>query len=210
MIYKCFDDQNLAAALPAALLLLNERALGQSGLDLSRFDLVSETRPEMSDGHADEVSPAGANVFAKGVRMLRQNGVRATTKHASRWGAARLSSGLLSVGSRFEPSVIAMQGIAVSHYVGVSKFAHLLESLKKKRAWIQERRKRTDAEILPLFIDPFFSQYPDERYMRFYQWVNRILELDERFGVGDPLHRQGAGEAGNPLPRQGEGQGGGR
>jgi hypothetical protein len=46
--------------------------------------------------------------------------------------------------------------------------------------------------------------------MRFYHWVNRILELDERFGVGDPLHRQGAGEAGNPLPRQGEGQGGGR
>jgi GT2 family glycosyltransferase len=36
-IYKCLDDASLAAALPAALYLLNERALTLSGLDLADF-----------------------------------------------------------------------------------------------------------------------------------------------------------------------------
>jgi len=191
MIYKCFDDQNLAAALPAALLLLNERALLQSGIDRSRFALVKgETTPGIGDGQGDpaaEGSPAGSNVFAKGVRMLRHDGVRATTRHASRWWSARLNEVLLKASSRLEPRWIMVYGVAVSYYIGVSQFAHLLESLKKKRAWIQERRKRTDAEILPLFVDPFFSPYPDEQFLKFYHWVNRILELDSRFGA--PPHR---------------------
>ena len=38
-IYKCFDDANLAAALPAALLLLNEKALRISHLDVSEYIL---------------------------------------------------------------------------------------------------------------------------------------------------------------------------
>jgi GT2 family glycosyltransferase len=186
MIYKCFDDQNLAAALPAALLLLNERALRQSGLDRGRFMLVTgETAPGMVDERGDPViegSPARSNIFARGLRMLRQDGVRATASHASRWGLTRLIALLLKVRNRFEPHVIVLHSVAVSHYIGVSQFAHLLESLKEKRAWIQERRKRTDAEILPLFVNPFFAQYPDDQYLRFYRWVNRILELDGRFG----------------------------
>jgi GT2 family glycosyltransferase len=191
MIYKCFDDQNLAAALPAALLLLNERALVQSGLDRSRFTLVSgATTLGIGDGQghpATEDSPAGSNAFAKGFRMLRQDGVRATTKHAARWAPARLTAELLKVSNRFEPGGMVLHPVAVSHYIGVSQFAHLLESLKEKRAWIQERRKRTDAEILPLFVDPFFAQLPVEQYVKFYRWFNHILELDERFGHAPAL-----------------------
>jgi len=187
MIFKCFDDQNLAAALPAALLLLNERALSLSGLDagdftLGEFDRTAQLVDEQGDP-AIVGSMARPSIFVRAGRTLRRDGIRTTAFLAAGWALTLVAGFFLWMRDQFRPSLLIVPGVTVSHYVGVSQFAHLLGSLKKKRAWIQERRKRTDAEIMPLFLNPLFSQYPDDRYVRFYRWMNRILELDQRFEV---------------------------
>jgi GT2 family glycosyltransferase len=187
MIYKCFDDQNLAAALPAALLLLNERALSIAGVDRGRFTMVAaESTAKAVDGQndaADKDSAPRAGLIAKGRRVLRQDGVRTAALRTAGWGVTKVASGLLSMRGRSQPRVVVLPGVAVSHYIAASQFAHLLESLKRKRAWIQERRKRTDAEILPLFVDPFYASYADDQYLKFYRSITSILDLESRFGA---------------------------
>lgn len=187
MIYKCFDDQNLAAALPAALVLLNERALSLSGLNAADFTLGEfDKTAELVDEQGDALivgSLARPNLFVRALRVLRQDGVRLTAFLAAGWALTLIAGFLLWMRDQFRPSVFIVPGVTVSHYVGVSEFAHLLGSLRKKRAWIQERRKRSDAELLPLFVNPLFAQYPDDQYVRFYRWMNRVLELDKRFAV---------------------------
>jgi GT2 family glycosyltransferase len=179
MIYKCFDDKNLAAALPAALLLLNERALLQSGLDRGKFVVGAAGSPPATAAG----SPAASSTFAKGRKALDQKGVRTTASHAAGWALARVAAFVLATRNRFRPSLVIVPGVTMSHYLGESEFAQLLESLGKKRAWIQERRKRTDIEILPLFVDPLQAQYADERYLKFYSLINRTFGLDKRFSA---------------------------
>jgi GT2 family glycosyltransferase len=180
MIYKCFDEQNLAAALPAAMLLLNERALSMAGVDRSQFAMGEVAGPPSAfDGQ--DVAAAKPSLFTRGRRALRREGFRTAALRTAGWGATRLASGLLSIRGRSQPGVVVLPGVAVSHYIAVSQFARLLESLKAKRQWIQERRKRTDAEILPLFVDPFFASYAEPEYLKFYRWLNRVLELEARF-----------------------------
>jgi hypothetical protein len=74
-----------------------------------------------------------------------------------------------------------MPGVTASHYVALSEFAHRLDSLNEKRAWIQSRRLRSDAEIVPLFQEPFYPGYNDERYIWFMAWLCRVQGLDRRF-----------------------------
>jgi GT2 family glycosyltransferase len=184
MIYKCFDDDNLAAALPTALLLQNERALSVSGLNRRSFDFNDQASTSDSEqgttGGPALSRPAG--VLARGRRVVRQEGLAMAARKAfhllDRWFAAVMSA---TVGLA-RPRYFVVRGVALSHYIAQSQFAHQLESLNKKRAWIQSRRTRTDPEILPLFEDAFYSSHQDAEYERFYRWLCRVQGLDRRFG----------------------------
>jgi GT2 family glycosyltransferase len=184
MIYKCFDDENLAAALPAALLLMNERALDLTGLHRGTFDFPGQVRPAAGQPSAN-VASAPAEVpglIARGRRVLREEGVASALGKAlgvlGRWTVA----GLAALSGQIRPRHFVFLGVSASHYVAQSQFAHQLEALNKKRSWIQSRRKRSDAEILPLFVDPFFTSEPDTRYVEFYRWLCQVQGLDRRFG----------------------------
>jgi hypothetical protein len=74
--------------------------------------------------------------------------------------------------------------ITMSHYVGLSEFAHSLESLQRKRRFVQQRRARTDSELLPLFYFALEPSYHQGRYIEFHNWLCRVLSLDERFRAG--------------------------
>jgi len=85
--------------------------------------------------------------------------------------------------ARLPPRHFVVGAPALGYFVGISRFAGELESLNQKRAYIQGHRKRSDSEILPLFVDPFHPIYPDPHFRRFSRWLFRVQGLDRRFGA---------------------------
>jgi GT2 family glycosyltransferase len=183
MIYKCFDDDNLAAALPAALLLMNERALRMSGVDVNSFDLDSQARRPGSLQPPTAVSVEGTTrgPIARGRRVLREEGLMAATRKGFGLGNRWLMAGLVALMGQVRPRHYFFLGLAASHYVAQSQFAHRLDSLNEKRQWIQSRRTRSDADLLPLLVDPFYNSFDDARYVEFYRWLCKVQGLDRRF-----------------------------
>jgi GT2 family glycosyltransferase len=183
-IYKCFDDQNLAAALPAAMLLLNDRALRMSRLDTGRFEVglkVPGGQASTPSSSSSTVVAGRPSFFGKVRRVVREEGFKVAFRKAGHLTEAWIVDGLIAILNQFGDHSYRMYGVTASHYVALSQFAQQLESLNEKRAWIQGRRRRSDAEILPLFQEPFYSGYANEGYLQFYRWLCRVQGLDRRF-----------------------------
>jgi GT2 family glycosyltransferase len=194
-IYKCFDDDNLAAALPAALILLNERALRVARTDPSDYFLEQprlELPDEVSSPASGPASRPQESVIAKVFRLTREEGVRGMLRKARRLARWRFDMFRLDfrrrspwtrirAGAGMEP----LPRLAMSHYVAVSDFAHHFEHLRAKRQWLQSRRVRTDDELLPLFHNALDPSYSDEKYVRFNRWLCQVLGLDQRFSKGE-------------------------
>jgi GT2 family glycosyltransferase len=186
MIYKCFDDDNLAAALPAALMLVNERGLEIAQLDIRKFsipgdaDPVTEAVPQWEESDFSAERPG---LVARGRKVLRDRGLRFAARKAIGQPIKLIVRVLSRIVERMPPRHFIVSGPAMAYYVGISRFAYQLESLNEKRAWIQARRKRSDAEILPLFVDPFYPIYPDPHFRRFSRWLFHVQGLDVRFGA---------------------------
>jgi len=102
-------------------------------------------------------------------------------RKAAHLTVAWIVDGLIAVLNQFGDHSYRMPGVTASHYVALSQFAHHLDALNEKRAWIQSRRRRSDAEIVPLFQEPFYSGYDNERYVQFLGWLCRVQGLDRRF-----------------------------
>lgn len=186
-IYKCLDDGNLAAALPAAMLLMNERALRIAGLKLSQFRLAERRRsprPALPGEAPIDAIEATGSLREQALRTLRTRGLAQFAIRGARFTVRQAASTVRKPwlkGGHFIPSV------ALSHYVAMHDFAASLKSLQEKRRWLQERRVRTDAELLPLFVDALRPTWDDPAYVRFYTWLVRTLNLEQRFGpVADP------------------------
>lgn len=185
-IYKCLDDANLALALPASMLLMNERALRIARVDVRRFRLdptaaalpdegLSRLQETAEDGDGSEplsalakarqtLSGEGwAQVVLKGGRYLR-HGV-----------ATQLRRPLMQDGSY-------MPNIAVSHQVALHEFAVSLGALNVKRQQLQSQRVRSDQELIPLLVEPLRPTWDDQSYVRFYQRLVEAAGLRRRFG----------------------------
>ncbi len=186
-IYKCLDDDNLAVVLPAAMMLLNERALGLSGLDLDGFRVSAMSRAQPPRNEPIRATaPAIASLREKAANVWHREGpaglLRKTVPFARRRGSAAVNR----VRERVFRDVALLPPLAVSHYVALSEFGHALETLQEKRRWLQERRTRTDAELFPLFVDPVHPSWNDPRYVAFFQHLVRVLGIDLRFSSKAP------------------------
>ena len=170
-IYKCLDDGNLAAALPAALLLLNERALLLSGLDRESFSF--------GPPRINTAAPVPRGIVPRAVRVLREEGIAALAAKSGRALRRRLADPTPGDGA------LTMEPIAVSHYVALSEFAHSLDRLREQRQKVQASRLRSDAQIIELAGGLLHPNWADRRYVEFYDWLNRIQGLDGRFGGRD-------------------------
>jgi GT2 family glycosyltransferase len=195
-IYKCFEDKTLAEALPAALLLLNERGLRLAEVDAEEFRLgpppggeVAQQGPSASAQRLYAYDPAEVfteSLAARARRVLREQGLGTAVYKTGRFLRWRTRSffvhRLLNILGQVQPEAFLMPGVAVSHYAAASQFAHSLDRVRAKRDWLSERRKRSDEELVPLFEDPFFANYSDPRYLAFYKWLTQVVGLDRRLG----------------------------
>jgi hypothetical protein len=169
------------------LLLLNERALEHARLDRRSFAIPGAADPsqaaEFQRKPGDSISDGAPNLMSRGRKVLREQGVGAAAAKALRQPGKWTLATLRPIVEQLRPKHFLLPAMAMSYYVGVSQFAHQLESLNRKRAWIQARRKRSDAEIIPLFVDPFYANYPDPHFHHFTRWLSRVQGLDRLFGV---------------------------
>jgi GT2 family glycosyltransferase len=177
-IYKCLDDANLALALPAALLLSNERALRLAEIPLDAFRIRRK-------GNPDPVQPGAAGGEGRGKSLpglppevLRELGplemVRKSARYLKHRTAAALRRPLLR-GGYFVPS------IALSHQVAMHEFAANLDTVMEKRRWLQSRRVRSDAELFPLLVEPLRPTWDDPDYVWFHRWLSTTMGLTSRF-----------------------------
>jgi GT2 family glycosyltransferase len=179
-IYKSYDDENLALVLPAALMLLNERALRMAKLGPERFSISGGASPPGRQG--GEVKTRAPESFPDEVRrVVREEGWRVAAQKGMHKTVAAIVDGLIAILNPLGAHSYRMPGVTAAHYVALSQFAHQLDALNEKRAWIQSRRRRSDAEIVPLFQEPFYPGYHDERYIQFLAWLCRVQGLDRRF-----------------------------
>ena len=186
-IYKSFDDANLAAALPVALLLTNERALRLAGIDSREFDLNGE-RPQLLAEPVNDPQTApngsmeGLSLVGKAGRVLEEQGPLDLARRSLTYSRRYLSLKYGQALRRMMPgNVVAIPAVSASHYVALAAFARSLPALNQKRRTIQAKRVRTDAEVLPLFGNALFPSYADPNYMRFHGWLSHTMGLDRRF-----------------------------
>src|SRR6266566_803907 len=187
MIYKCFDDDNLSAALPAALLLVNERGLELAELDSKLFEIPGDVPPPGDNApqweEGDSLRASVPSLLARGQRVLRERGLLVAFGKSLRQPIKLIVAGYGRLVALLPPRHLVVSAPAIAYFVGISRFASQLDSLNQKRAYIQQHRKRTDSEILPLLVDPFYPIYPDPHFRRFSRWLFHIQGLDRRFGA---------------------------
>jgi GT2 family glycosyltransferase len=183
-IFKNYDQANLDAVMPVALMLLNEKALSMAGIDKASY------RPGANAGsdHTELVQPPPVprltrkNAAQKALRIVRQEGWRQLARKSAKKGEGLLREALRRPARNHGPMPSSLPELALSHLVAISEFAHNLAELESRREWLQSRRKRSDEEVLGLekvlLSDP---SYGNAEYLEFQQWLSVISGVEDRF-----------------------------
>ncbi len=181
-IYKNYDDANLAAVLPVALMLLAEKTLLMAGVEVDGFRPEPLGRPLVPPHIPDRAARPGP--ASRVLTVVREDGLLAAAQKVARKVGGRLaaSGGTSRPTEPGAPESHFMHDVALSHVVAISELAHNLETLGEKRSWVQSRRRRSDEEVLALggvrIEDPTFGH---AGYLGFQHWLSRVAGIDSRF-----------------------------
>jgi GT2 family glycosyltransferase len=175
---KNYEEENLARVLPAALLLMLERAYLLAGIDSQRYKLDPH---QTCDALPGELGTAGAGLSSrqtKGVGSAWQagfwQGVRRAFRKAWRRGCQQFIL-------RFNHQLEAVPRPSLGPLVAAHDVLQLLPCILEKRSDIQRRRKRSDAEILPLFGEPFHPALETDRYTESQSRISQLLGIQQMF-----------------------------
>lgn len=192
-LIKNYGQDNLDRILPVALMLAAKRAFLATGVDPGRFR-IGRTPP-----HA--VAPS-AGVFGlryyldEASRTLRNEGLGELWKRVRAELGRRLSfGGNAPYGAPRKPAEASARGlvvpeVGVAHLLALADVADLYPHMLEKRRWIQERRRRSDAEIAPLFRLCFALNFYDSRYHACMVDLVRATGLEQRLGERIQLGRE--------------------
>lgn len=171
-IIKNFDDDNLARVLPAALLLLAQRAYLDILPDPAFFDRgqVFAAPDTHVFGFRYYLAQVGQLLrhsrFRELLRRVRDEWER--RRHPMAQSTKEKRPYQKPVNGRFSSPAIALARLLAGQDVHRS-WAKLLE----KRTGIQNGRNRSDREILPLFQWLFISNFNDNSFI---QAMNHVIE----------------------------------
>jgi GT2 family glycosyltransferase len=185
-IIKNYERENLDRILPAALLLLLQRAWLTSGVDSDHFrqDVSAPIRspsPSADDAYTTRY------YLRRAWETLRTEGLTGlweTVRGELRWRTGGSPLGRL-FRRRARPSAsgeIAITRESLAHLVAASDVMALLPRMMEKRACIQAARRRPDAEIFPLFRRPLELSLFTPAFKQAQASVVTALGLDELFG----------------------------
>jgi GT2 family glycosyltransferase len=165
---KNYEDTTLATVLPAALLLIVKRVTVRAGVPREVFAVVP-AGPAVPRAPNDLFRERVATVKA----LLRNQGIRGVFGRA----LVRAGHAVLPEGKDERPR----SWIPLDAYAGLVAVEDLLDELPRlleSRSWIQERRRRSDAEIFRLFPPRFVpeSEHPD--YIATYNAVVDAMHVD--------------------------------
>ncbi|HVH66132.1 MAG TPA: glycosyltransferase family 2 protein [Candidatus Acidoferrum sp.] len=176
-IFKNYDDEHLAAILPAAILLTTEKATLMSNPNRAAYRLPMDGR---NSPHVI-APPKGEGSLE---RSLRERGLAGTAKRipAAFGRRARVLGSRVRqrLAERLSPQrdMAAVPRTAISSLLAVEQFGEHLPVLQRKRAAVQALRRRTDAEILKLFGLPLEPLAPVDGFADYHRRVMQTLGLD--------------------------------
>ena len=188
-IIKNYDDLNLQRVLPAALLLLTRRTMIFGRLDKRHFRMPrSVSSGPAPINSSQQLMLSTTKVSLRGIiqgfgQFVRDSGLWAAITEATRLAlvSGHQKSGLLL---RSKATLVPRQALA--HLVAADDVIDAIPSLMEKRARIQAQRKRSDAEILPLFNVPFQPHPPFEQYIAVQKTLTHIFQIDKMFVEEEP------------------------
>ena len=183
-IIKNYEEENLRRVLPVALLLLLERCYLLAGLDAAAFRLVGEGGPPPLERVGDRYTLR--YYLRRAWQALREGGpagLWAKVKGELHWRAAHPAfRGLLGRRrARRAGEDIAVPPQALSGLVAADDLIRHLPRLWEKRQAIQAARRRSDAEIFPLFGRPLELSFFDPDYQAAQEILVRLWEVDRLF-----------------------------
>jgi GT2 family glycosyltransferase len=182
MVYALLEESTLQQVLPTALLLASDRIVlrtpfsrandgdpgGNGGLSLSSAPAIKASlRHALIQRGARRGLGVGGNLRKLGARGLAGAAWDAARDVRLGWGhrGARTrylieeggqAAALEGRRERVDPMVLAA-------LLGLEDFLDMLPELSERRAWLQSRRTRTDAEILGRFGDRWTAAVPSAR-----------------------------------------------
>lgn len=170
-VIKNYDDASLAAFLPAALLLAFKRAAVRSGIASDEYRFAMSAAP----AKAPRIKSEG-HLVRKALRILREEGVATCCKKV----VVKLAEATLR---RFndmptQPVASGFSAIRQDAYatlVGMEDLMDHLPMLMEKRRQIQQRRRRSDAEILALFKTAFEPSETQGDYPAIFELTTEVL-----------------------------------
>lgn len=178
-ILKNYGDEALTRVLPVALLLTACRAMLASGLDKTKFRMEAQPRPRSSWPRSKEsLGLAGGQKRRKLAMLVREYGLWAITKEIVRRILRFLYVRTVYWVTR---DTAVVPHISMSPLVALDDIANMMPTIWAKREAIQSQRKRSDADILPLFGRPFQPHPPDPAYMELQQRLVKIFQIDSLF-----------------------------
>lgn len=173
-ILKNYEEATLQRVLPAALLLMLERAYLASGVDGEGYRLGKG--PARPSGYTGTDEPG-----SRFREVMREEGFLGAVRRAGRKGWREACRWFVD---RFVPDLVAVPRVSISPLVAADDVAWLLPGVMERRAAIQRRRKRSDAEIAHLFREPF-RPYPDDgRYQIVQDLLVRAFDVEKFFPSG--------------------------
>lgn len=170
-IIKNYNDENLYKILPIAILLTIKRGLMLSTFDKHSFSI------EKSSPSGPHLKLLTKSFFIRVERAIKYYGLlRAFVEIGRRM--------LKSIGAKvtpFDEGLIPLPKESLSPLVALDDLIESLPDLMKKRKWIQSKRKRSDSEILSLFITPFHPNPPFPEYVKIQQSLAHCFNINKIF-----------------------------
>jgi GT2 family glycosyltransferase len=172
-IYKNYDDRNLQAIWPAALLLTAEKATLLIDPDRGAF--------AMGDGAPTAApQPVPSQDISKVRASLRQRGLWGTVRAVGRRIQPRVARLRQAAARRIGGSqrTLEVPAAAVSRLLALEEIGRRLPQLQAKRKAVQALRRRPDEEILPLFGMPLEPGFPAAGFVEYHRTLVQALGLD--------------------------------
>lgn len=184
-IFKNYEWENVEHILPAALLLVNRRAMTHLQLkDKNEYRLNPvEIAPVSPAASKIDDSPEGA--IEKFKRIKKEEGglfamIPRVLYSAYSGARSRLAAGLL----RKDPNIDVISRVGISGLIALDDFIEALPVLVEKRGKVQAARKRADREIFGLFGDPFTPSFTQPEIVRAQELLTEAFNITDVFKGG--------------------------